>query len=42
MAYTNIFAAHVPRFVKPVMWFLARSAHVGAHTIKMALIDDKV
>jgi hypothetical protein len=42
MAYTNIFAAHIPGFMKPVMWFLARSAHVGAHSIKRALIDPGV
>ena len=42
MAYTNIFAASVPVVLKPVVWFLARSAHVGAHVIKMALVDDEV
>ena len=42
MAYTNLFAQKIPVWFKPVALFLARSAHVGAHAIKMALIDPDV
>ncbi len=42
MAYTNIMANKIPFALKPFVIFLARSAHVGAHAIKMALIDPDV
>ena len=42
MAYTNIFAKAIPLYLRPVVKFLARSAHVGAHAIKMALVDPDV
>jgi len=42
MAFTNIFASSIPKPAIPLVWFLSRSAHVGAHVIKMALVDKDV
>ena len=41
-ALTNITAGSAPLPLMPLLWLLARSAHVGAHVIAMALLDPDV
>lgn len=41
LALTNIQATSVPRALRPLLWLLARSAHVGAHPIKMACVGPR-
>ena len=40
MAHTNLTAPPLP--LRPLFWYMARSAHVGAQVIKMACIDPDV